>query len=313
MMKRIFEQFKKLPIGMGAAAISGEGGGYGFGEISEEKAIDLLLLAHESGVKVFDTAPIYGYGLSEQRIGKAFNDMREEIFIVSKSGITWHKNKRVNHNNDPKIALRMLDQSLIDLQTEYIDLYMIHWPDDRTDIRMPLEALEKEREKGRIKHIGLCNTTLDDLELAAEVTQVEAVQCEYNIFNPKIEHLFPYLEKHDISFMSWGVFDKGIVSGTVNAKRKFDKCDARSWAPWWKKSNKSKKIKLMEEKIFPLIKEEGVNGIELAIGHNLRPKVVDLVLCGVRNPGQLKSAIDSLGNLPSKELITKVLDLVDEL
>ena len=83
-------------IGFGGAAISGEGGGYGFGAISEKEAISLLHESLEKGMTVFDTAPIYGFGTSERRMGKAFKDRRDKAFIVSKGGITWHENKRVD-------------------------------------------------------------------------------------------------------------------------------------------------------------------------------------------------------------------------
>jgi len=168
-MTLLLNSISKIPLAFGGAAISGEGGGYGFGDINENDSIELLNSAYDKGIRIFDTAPIYGFGLSEVRMGKAFKQTRDKVFIVSKSGVTWGENKRVDMTNDPVVTTKMLEQSLRDLQSDYIDLYMIHWPDTRVDIRRPLEVLAKAKHQGKIKHIGLCNTNIADLEKGSEI------------------------------------------------------------------------------------------------------------------------------------------------
>lgn len=296
-------------LAFGGAAISGEGGGYGFGDISEGDAINLLHRARDLGVQIFDSAPIYGFGLSEQRMGKAFKQQREKVFIVSKSGVTWHENKRVDMNNDPKIARKMLEQSLRDLQSDYIDLYMVHWPDSRVDIRKTLEVFAQAKHEGKIKHIGLCNTTVDELEKAAEVEHVEVVQSEFNFFQRKAaEELFPYLNEKKISFMSWGTLDKGILTGRVDEKRTFDKSDCRSWAPWWKNADNASKFKTMKA-LWPHLDTHRHNGLELALAFNLSYPEVDVALCGAKNEQQLTSLFKALENLPQKDFLSSCEDL----
>ena len=298
-----------IPLAFGGAAISGEGGGYGFGEISEQDAIELLQLAFEFGIRIFDTAPIYGFGLSEKRIGKAFKKNRENVFIVSKSGVTWDQNKRVDMTNDPAVTEKMLEQSLRDLDTDYIDLFMIHWPDSRVDIRRPMEVLYKAQHQGKIKHIGLCNTNPEDLNLAMEIARVEVAQSEFNFFQNSIsETLFPLLKKHDLSFMSWGTLDKGILTGRVDEKRKFDESDCRSWAPWWKNADNKSKFLAMK-KIWPKLDSTNHTGLELALAFNLSFQEVSVALCGARNKTQLESLFRALQNLPKKDLINELVEL----
>ena len=122
-------------IGFGGAAISGEGGGYGFGDMSETEAQTLLGHSWELGINLYDTAPIYGFGLSEERLGKY---LPKDAIIVTKGGVDWHSTRRVNMTNDPKVIERMFLESLKRLKREYIDVYMIHWPDKNVDIRRPL-------------------------------------------------------------------------------------------------------------------------------------------------------------------------------
>jgi myo-inositol catabolism protein IolS len=308
-MTQLLKSISKIPLAFGGAAISGEGGGYGFGDISEADSIELLNMAYDSGLRIFDTAPIYGFGLSEVRMGLAFRQMRDKVFLVSKSGVTWGDNKRVDMSNDPAVTTRMLEQSLRDLQSDYIDLYMIHWPDQRVDIRRPLEVLSKARAQGKIKHIGLCNTNLAELELAQEIDRIEVVQSEFNFFqNEANEKLFPYLKKNDISFMSWGTLDKGILTGRVDEKRKFETSDCRSWAPWWKNADNKSKFDAMK-KIWPLLDRHHHSGLELALGYNLSFPELSVALCGAKNPAQLLSLFKALENLPSKDFLSEASEL----
>lgn len=307
-MKRRFGDF---PLGFGGAAVSGEGRGYGFGAIGEDDAMELLKAAYHKGLRLFDTAPIYGFGLSERRIGKALKEVREEVCIVSKSGVTWHPNKRVHRTNDPQVAQKMLEQSLRDLNSDYIDLYMIHWPDEEVDIRRPLEYYARALDKGHIRNIGLCNTTLEDLEKAKEVVKVYAVQSEYNLFSRQsLKNLGGYFRKNDIGFMSWGTLDKGILTRRVHETRTFDEDDCRSWAPWWDKKEALRKVESLEEKVWPLLQEHGYTGLELALAHNLQEEELDMALCGPRNLQQLGELCKALDHLPPKTLVDQVLEFL---
>lgn len=309
LMTQLLNSISKIPLAFGGAAISGEGGGYGFGDITEAKSIELLHQSFDLGIRIFDTAPIYGFGLSEIRMGKAFRQMRDKVFLVSKSGVSWGDNKRVNMTNDPLVTLKMMEQSLRDLQSDYIDLYMIHWPDPRVDIRRPLEVLSKARDQGKIKHIGLCNTNIEELNKAFEIARIEVVQSEFNLFqNNAKDDLFPYLREQDISFMSWGTLDKGILTGRVDESRKFETSDCRSWAPWWKNADNKSKFDAMK-KIWPLLDSHKHNGLELALAHNLNYPDLSVALCGVKNQDQLLSLFKALENLPSSDLLTEVQEL----
>jgi aryl-alcohol dehydrogenase-like predicted oxidoreductase len=304
--------FQVTEIAFGGGSISGEGGGYGFGYIGEDDAISLLHKAFETGINLFDTAPAYGFGLSEKRIGKAFVNKRDDVFIVSKGGITWDDNKRIRIDNSPNVIQKMLEQSLKDLRTDYIDLYMIHWPDKNVDIRKPMEYLSRAYDVGKIRSIGLCNSFAEDIIKAFEVDRVCALQNEFNLFNSTAkDELFAIIKDKNLGFMSWGTLDKGILTGRVTPERKFDDVDARSSAPWWKNDNKTIKYKAME-KVHDLLKENNHSGLELALGYVLQFEELSTALCGVRNDEQLKSAVHSLHNLPDKTILEEAKKIVDK-
>lgn len=293
-------------ISFGGASLSGDGGGYGFGEIGESNAQALVEMAIDAGVNIFDTAPIYGFHNSEIRLGKFIKSQREKVKIVSKSGITWHSTKRVNLTNDPKVCEQMLHTSLKNLQTEYIDFYLIHWPDKQVDIRRPLEVLAKAQDKGQIKYIGLSNTTKEDFEKAQEIAQVDLLQAESNLFNHHLKFLKDEITNKEIITMGWGTLDKGILSGKLQADQKFSKEDARSWAPWWKKSNWREKL----EKAQMVEKKLGVSIKSLAMSFSQKNNSTSI--CGVKSPEQLFDLIAQSQNIIEEELIDEAIRLLNE-
>ena len=296
-------------ITFGGASISGQGRGYGFGDISKAESLALLHAALEHGINTFDTAPIYGFRESEKRMGEAFKGIRERAFLVSKSGVSWHENGRVDMNNDPKIAQKMFEQSLKDLQTDYIDLYMVHWPDKKHDIRETLKVYQKAQKDGRIRFIGLCNTTLEELKKAQEIVRVDVIQSEHHYFNQApIVELKSALSQGQIGFMGWGTLDKGILSGRVTADRVFDQFDCRKKAPWFKKQDVLRKVQRVEG-IKKVLDKHGVSLLEFAIGVALKDEEVSSVLCGVKTIKQLEQVVAAVENRPSTEVFGEVAQL----
>lgn len=288
-------------IGFGGAAISGEGGGYGFGDMSETEAQTLLSHSWELGINLYDTAPIYGFGLSEERLGKY---LPKDAIMVTKGGVDWHSTRRVNMTNDPKVIERMLLESLKRLKREYIDVYMIHWPDKNVDIRRPLEILRKYQEKSVISQIGLCNTNLDDLTKAKDVAPITCLQSELNVLNTKA---FDDLEVEWKKYftMSWGTLDKGILSGRVTEKRKFDQSDARSWAPWWNKKEVAIKIEKVK-RLETILSDYKISLTQYCLHFNLNLYGLSSCLIGSKTQQDMDDMVAHLQKIPSKATMEEV-------
>jgi myo-inositol catabolism protein IolS len=289
-------------LSFGGASLSGEGAGYGFGEISTKESINLLHKSFSCGISIVDTAPIYGFGESEVRIGKAISGRRDSVHVISKSGVSWHENMRVNMTNNPEVALKQLHESLTRLNTDYIDTYMVHWPDKNVDLLETLDVYLMAQKQGKIKHIGLCNTTNAEILKAKTHCKVDIIQSEVNLFNNQISNLD---NSQSAMTMSWGTFDKGIITGSVTKDRVFDKSDCRSWAPWWKKSNWKEKVDKIE-KLKDFVKDTDYSLISFALGYNLN--FVDTAICGFKNEEQLDEILKAVNSLPSLTLIKKGME-----
>lgn len=293
-----------LRLGFGCAGISGEGGGYSFGRSDKATALDLLHTAYDRGVTVYDTAPIYGHGLSEKRIGEAFYSHREKVFLISKSGVSWHLNQRVNMSNDPLLTKKMLENSLRDLRSDYIDLYMIHWPDPRIDIRKTMEVLAKAKSDGKICSIGLCNTTEEEILLAEEIESIEAVQSEFNFFENRNKKLFNFLKIKDIRFISWGTLDKGLLTRRASRTRTYEKNDYRGISKIWKKMNKEVKWGFLDS----LHNETQQTLLELALGYNFSYDLLDIALVGIRTIEQLESSLKAAKHCATRERVEEMIE-----
>ncbi len=302
-MSNLLENWSPLPFAFGGAALSGEGGGYGFG--SGDPTGDLLKVAYERGITLYDTAPIYGFGKSEEVLAQFAKDKRDKIRLISKSGVYWHSSKRVDMTNDPKITRKMFEESLRRLKTDYIDLYMIHWPDPKVDIRFPLEVLAKLKEEEKILEIGLCNTTIDDLKASEEVVEIKVVQSQHNIYEEPPREVTDYIAEKSLSFMGWGTFDKGILTGRVDKKREqskdYDESDCRKNAPWWVQKDVLEKIDRLGFFNESAQKHDLTNS-ELAVSYALSPKWASHVLLGAKTIKDLEDVLEGKKETLSEEL-----------
>jgi myo-inositol catabolism protein IolS len=295
---------KPLPvITFGGASLSGEGGGYGFGPLSEKEAQNLILCAWERGISLFDTAPIYGFGLSEERLGRY---LPQEAMVISKSGVDWHDSKRVNMTNSRKVTEKMVLESLKRLNRESIDIYMIHWPDSKVDIRVPLEVLKRSQDEGKIKHIGLCNTTPEDLYKAQDICRVDVLQSELNLFNQEAFLRIGEEWKKKLT-MGWGTFDKGILTGRVSHDRKFSKEDCRSWAPWWNKKDVLLKIQ-RTEKLKEILSDYNLSLQYFCIHYSIYYFGVSTCLVGFKSVEDIAQVTSSLQPILAREKIDQVLE-----
>ncbi|EOA8674569.1 aldo/keto reductase [Staphylococcus aureus] len=208
-----------FPIALGTNAV---GGHNLYPKLDEEQGKDVVRQAINHGINLLDTAYIYGPERSEELVGEVVKEYpREQIKIATKGSHEFDENQEVHQNNQPEYLKQQVENSLKRLQTDYIDLYYIHFPDDNTPKDQAVAALQELKEQGKIKAIGVSNFTLDQLKEANKDGYVDVVQLEYNLLHRENEAVLQYCVDHLITFIPYFPLASGILAGKYDENTKF--------------------------------------------------------------------------------------------
>jgi aryl-alcohol dehydrogenase-like predicted oxidoreductase len=230
-------EFSKIPetsirmsrIGLGTWAI----GGWMWGGTDEEESIKTIHTAVERGVKLIDTAPAYGFGRSEEIVGRAIADgrLRSRVVIATKVGLEWKDGKVFRNASRDRIKREVAD-SLRRLRTDYIDIYQVHWPDPLVSIEETAEAMQTLFDQGKIRAIGVSNFSVAQIERFRRVAQLHVVQPPYNLFEREIEaELMPYCGQSGLASLTYGALCRGLLSGKLREDTHFVGDDLRLTDP----------------------------------------------------------------------------------
>lgn len=216
-------------IGLGTWAI----GGWMWGGSDEKEAVRTIQAALDRGITLIDTAPVYGFGQSEEIVGKALaqGGRRERAVIATKAGLEWHDGK-VARNSTPERIRRELDNSLRRLATDRIDIYQIHWPDPLVPIEQTAGVLGELLKAGKIRAIGVSNFSLAQMDTFRKVAPIHTVQPPYNLFERAIEtDVLPYAQRNEMTLLAYGALCRGLLTGKITATTRFTGDDLRKIDP----------------------------------------------------------------------------------
>lgn len=202
------------------------GGGYGDVEEAEfGRAVDRAL---DLGVNCFDTAEGYGMGASEQALGRALGRRRDEAVIVTKFGMNYRDKPNLRDSSRERVHAS-IDKSLKNLGTDWVDVYLVHWPDRETPFEETMQALEEVVRAGKVRHVGLSNFKLEEIETCRQAFRVDVVQYGWNMFDRRMQRkILPYCQEHGIGFMAYGSLCFGLLTGTFTEDTDFGSGDWRS-------------------------------------------------------------------------------------
>lgn len=313
------------PIVYGAFAI----GGWFWGGADESDAIAAMETALDAGVNAIDTAPIYGMGHSEDLVAKILKGRRDKVVVFTKFGMRWDMTEGVfafdtkdNAGNPLKVykfngkssILEECERSLKRLQTDYIDLYQMHWPDSSTPIGETMEALELLLQQGKIRAAGVCNCPKPLLEEALKTLQLSTNQVAYSMVNRQIEaELVPYCIEHKVGILPHTVLQKGLLAGKIKPGHQFGEGDHRAANPYFKPEN-IEKIDRTLTSLEPLARGKGATVAQLAVNWAMSQPGVTAVLVGARNAEQVRDNVGAMSfqlTAEEQKLIGKTLDAMN--
>src|SRR5882762_622346 len=194
-------------------------GGWMWGGTDERESVATIRAALGQGINLIDTAPVYGFGVSEEIVGKAIAGagLRSQAIIATKVGLEWRDGKVYRDATRDRI-MREVDDSLRRLRTDYIDIYQVHWPDPFVPIEETAEAMRTLYDQGKIRAIGVSNFSVAQMERFRRVAPLHVLQSPYNLFERAIEtEILPYCRAHDIVTFGYGALCRGLLCGSMPA------------------------------------------------------------------------------------------------
>jgi aryl-alcohol dehydrogenase-like predicted oxidoreductase len=272
-------------------------GGWMWGGSDEVEAIRTIHAAIAQGINVIDTAPLYGFGRSEEIVGKAIAESvaREKIIIATKVGLEW-RNGQIVRNASRKRILQEIEDSLRRLRTPYIDLYQVHWPDPRTPIVETAAAMRDLYDQGKIRAIGVSNFSPAQMDEFRQVAPLRTDQPPYNLFEREIDRdVLPYAREHQISTLVYGSLCRGLLSGRMSTDTRFTGDDLRKIDPKFRGDRYSQYLKAVEDLDRFARQNYGKRVMHLAVRWALDQPGVTVALWGARRPEQIADAGDVAG------------------
>jgi aryl-alcohol dehydrogenase-like predicted oxidoreductase len=274
--------FAASRIALGTWAI----GGWMWGGADDDNALATIHRALDLGINLVDTAPVYGFGHSEEIVGRALEGRRDDVLIATKAGLDWSSG-RPRRNSTPERLRQELEDSLRRLRTDVIDIYQIHWPDDATPFEVTAETLDAFKREGKIRAIGVSNFDVAQMERFGTAAPIATVQPPYNLFERGAEEeILPYARTHGIVALTYGALCRGLLTGRMTEDTTFEGDDLRKMDPKFKPSRRGQYLAAVSE-LDTLARDKfGKSVLALAVRWILDQDDT-VALWGARRPAQL--------------------------
>lgn len=298
-------------IGLGTWAI----GGWMWGGTEERRSIDTILAAIANGINFIDTAAVYGFGHSEEIVGKAIAEYgkRNEVVLATKVALEWTDDGNVVRNSTRDRILKEIDDSLHRLQTDYIDIYQVHWPDPLVPFEETAATLNELYEKGIIRAIGVSNYSPEQMDLFQKAAPLHSAQPPYNLFERAIEDdVLPYCQEHDIALITYGALCRGMLSGKMSKDRFFEGDDLRKNDPKFQSPRYEQYLEAVNRLDQFAQENYGKRVIHLAVRWIL-DRGITIALWGARNPGQLDAVKEMTGWSLSNDALLEIDRILAEI
>ena len=280
-------------------------GGYGWGDVQERDLLDAINYAVDNGINFFDTADTYGLGQSERTLAKGLGPRRKEVIIESKFGVRFGKNG-TTYDNSPTYITECLEGTLQRLNTDYVDIYIVHYRDRKTPIEDVVGTLAELQKEGKIRYFGLSNIHDDDLtEMLPYKGRFVCCQDEYSLACRKFESDLLNVQKQlDVTPLTWGSLGQGILTGKYDRTCHFGQNDRRSREIYvnFHGEKLAKNLNIVDA-MRPIADKYGVTLSAVAIRFIMDYLKDSAVLVGAKSSSQVKGNIEAMGwNLTEEEL-----------
>lgn len=281
------------PIGFGSWAIGGAGWSHGWGPQDDNRAVEAVERAVELGINWIDTAAVYGLGHSEELIGKVLAGLKNKPLVFTKCSLVWNDNRRIGNSLKADSIRRECEASLKRLNVDAIDLYQVHWPHPEHDIEEGWRTMAELKEEGLVRHIGVSNFNVEQMQRAHAIAPIESLQPPYSMLRRAIEtDILPFCLEQNIGVIVYSPMLSGMLSGAMTRER------ALNLPPDdWRRNNKefqeprlNYNLELVEL-LKKTGKKHGLSAGEVAVAWTLRHPAVTAAIVGGRSAEQVEGTI----------------------
>ena len=275
-------------LGFGAWAIGGGGWEFGWGPQDDEESIAAIHHALDLGINWIDTAAAYGFGHSEEVVGRALEGIDERPYVFTKASLVEGPGRKVLHSLKRDSILREVGESLRRLRVDAIDLYQIHWPTPEEDIEEGWSALAELKEQGLVRHIGVSNFNVEQLRRIQSIAPVETLQPPYSLIAREVEaEILPHAEREGIGVIVYSPMGSGLLTGKMTRER----IEGLADDDWRKDDARFREPQLgrhlaAAERVEAVADRLGVSPGAVAIAWTLHNPAVDGAIVGIRRPDQ---------------------------
>ncbi|MHB8690251.1 MAG: aldo/keto reductase [Solirubrobacteraceae bacterium] len=280
-------------VGFGAWAIGGGDWEFGWGPQDDQQSIDAIHHALERGINWIDTAAAYGFGHSEQIVGRALQGVKDRPYVFTKCSLLEGPGRRVIHSLARDSILREAENSLKRLGVDAIDLYQIHWPDPAADIEEGWGALIELKDQGLVRHIGVSNFNARQLETIGQIAPVETLQPPYSLIEREVEHeILPYAEEHEVGVIVYSPMGSGMLTGKMTRERveQFPDNDFRKRDHRFNEPELTDNLAMVERLKRVAARHDTTPGA-VAVAWTLQNPAVDAAITGFRRPDQVDTIL----------------------
>jgi len=283
-------QLKVSRVALGTWAM----GGWMWGGTDQRESVATIHAALDQGINLIDTAPVYGFGVSEEIVGAALEGIRSRAVIATKTGVEW-RDGRVYRNATRARIMQEVDDSLRRLRTDYIDIYQVHWPDPLVPVEETAEAMRSLHEQGKIRAIGVSNFSVAQMARFRQVGPLHVLQPPYNLFERAIEaDILPYCLANEVATLGYGALCRGLLSGRIRPDTTFDGDDLRRVDPKFQPPRLAQYLEAVRQLDELAKKRFHRRVIHLAVRWML-DQGISVALWGGRHPEQVEAALDVAG------------------
>ena len=268
-----------------------------YGSFDDNEVVRAVHASIDLGVTLFDTAAVYGWGEGEKLLGRALEDRRGDVVVVSKAGIPWDEEGGGRRRDSSRESLeKSLNESLSRLQTDYLDLFLIHWPDESRPMSVPMEAFADFQKQGKIRYGGVSNFSPQQMSDCLDVFPIVTNQVGYHLFDQRPEpEIIPFCADNGMGIMAYGSLAHGLLTGTMTPETTFEEDDWRRsltafGQPIFKGQNfldNLKKVDTLKE----MAANKGFSVAQLALAWVASEPTVSVALVGTRRPEEIQENV----------------------